>query len=213
MSLIAVTAIGAGAAWAAGLNTYAVICALGLLGSTGHLELPPDLMVLTNPLVIAAAGFMYCVEFFADKIPGVDSIWDVLHTFVRIPAGAILAAASFGQMDPALQIAAFLVGGGLAASSHATKAAGRVVINASPEPISNWTASITEDVIAISSVYLALNHPVLLLVVVTSAVTLTVVLLPKLWHAIQRLRQKFISLFDRKTNERTNRPVSAPENL
>lgn len=211
MSLMAVTAIGAGAAWASGINTYAVICALGLLGSTGHLVLPPSLAMLTNPLVIVAAGFMYCVEFFADKIPGVDSVWDVLHTFVRIPAGAILAAASFGQMDPALQIAAFLVGGGLAASSHVTKAAGRILINTSPEPVSNWTASVMEDVVAISSIYLALNHPVLLLIALTGVVGLTIILLPNLWGAILLLVGKVKALLGLNPSASPKLPVTKVE--
>ena len=100
MDIIASIALGAGAAWASGINVYAVILALGVLGGTGHLALPPDLKILTNPLIIAAAGFMYCVEFFADKTPGVDSVWDALHTFIRIPAGAMLAAGTFGHLDP-----------------------------------------------------------------------------------------------------------------
>ena len=159
MDIIASIALGAGAAWASGINVYAVILALGVLGGTGHLALPSDLQILTNPLIIAAAGFMYCVEFFADKTPGVDSVWDALHTFIRIPAGAMLAAGTFGHLDPVLQIVAFLLGGTLAATSHATKAGARVLINTSPEPVSNWTASLIEDVVALSTIWGATHHP------------------------------------------------------
>ena len=187
MDIIASIALGAGAAWASGINVYAVILALGVLGGTGHLALPADLQILTNPLIIAAAGFMYCVEFFADKTPGVDSVWDALHTFIRIPAGAMLAAGTFGHLDPVLQIVAFLLGGTLAATSHATKAGARVLINTSPEPVSNWTASLTEDVIAFSTIWGATQHPAAWLAVLAVIMALTVWALPKVWSGVARL--------------------------
>src|SRR5690606_13897260 len=134
-----------GVSWASGINLYAVLLVLGWGGSTGHIDLPAELSVLEDPLVIAAAGIMYFVEFFADKIPGIDSVWDAIHTFIRIPAGAMLAAGAVGDVTPALEIAAGILGGGIAATSHATKASTRLLINTSPEPVSNWSASLSED--------------------------------------------------------------------
>ena len=132
-----------GVAWASGINLYAALLVIGLLGATGSIALPEHLQLLSHPLVLAAAGFMYLVEFIADKIPGVDSTWDAIHTFIRIPAGAVLAAGMAGSVDPAISLAAAVVGGGLAAGTHATKAGTRVLINTSPEPFSNWTASVS----------------------------------------------------------------------
>jgi len=148
-----------GAAWASGINLYAAILVLGVLGATENIVLPAGLEVLMNPLVIGAAGVMYLVEFFADKVPGVDTGWDTLHTFIRIPAGALLAAGAVGDVNPAVAIAAGLMGGGLAAASHATKAGTRVLINTSPEPFSNWTASVVEDVAVVGGLWTALHYP------------------------------------------------------
>ena len=115
MDLAHVIALSMGLAWASGLNLYAAILMLGVMGATGHIALPPDLEPLTHPVVIAAAAFMYCVEFFADKVPGVDTGWDTLHTFIRIPAGAVLAAGAIGDVSLPAQIAAALIGGSLSA--------------------------------------------------------------------------------------------------
>ncbi len=177
------TAVG----WGSGINLYATVFMLGLLSQTGHLTLPPDLQILADPLVMAAAGLMYCVEFFADKTPGVDSGWDAIHTFIRIPAGAALAMGAVGEVDPAVQVAALLLGGSLAATSHAAKAGARVLINTSPEPFSNWTASITEDLAVIGAMWAALNHPWLFLTALGLFLLLMVWLLPKLWRGIKRL--------------------------
>ena len=124
METIDTIALMLGAAWASGINLYAAVLVLGWLGGSGHVDLPPDLQVLSNPLVMLAAGGMYAVEFFADKVPGVDTGWDALHTFIRIPAGALMAAGAAQGLDvgPAAELAALLVGGGIAATSHATKA-------------------------------------------------------------------------------------------
>ena len=195
MDMTATVALAAGAAWASGINAYAVIFMLGVLGSTGYLELPPRLEILTDPLVIIAAGVMYCVEFFADKTPGVDTAWDAIHSFVRIPAGAILAAASFGHMDPALQIAAFLLGGGLAATSHITKAGSRILINTSPEPFTNWAASVSEDVVVIGALWTALRHPVFFLVMLAAVLALTIWALPRLWRGVARLGARIRRFF------------------
>lgn len=195
MEMTAGIALAAGAAWASGINVYAVMLVLGLLGSTGNMTLPADLEILMNPLVIAAAGLMYCVEFFADKTPGVDTGWDAIHTFIRIPAGAVVAAAALGEMDPAIQVAAFIVGGGLAASSHAVKAGTRVMLNTSPEPVSNWTASVTEDVIVVGGLWAALNHPLIFLIVLAIIIAFTIWFLPKLWSVIKQVGRSLKAFF------------------
>ena len=185
IELTSTVALAAGMAWASGINLYAALLMMGILGSTGSLALPSDLEILTHPLVMTAAGFMYCVEFFADKTPGVDTGWDVLHTFIRIPAGATLAAAAVGELDPALQLAAFIIGGGLAASSHAAKAGSRAMINTSPEPVTNWSASVTEDVVVIGGLWTALHYPVIFLILLLVFMLLLVWLLPKLFRALR----------------------------
>ncbi len=176
-----------GVGWASGLNLYAAILMLGILGASGNVVLPPELQVLTSPLVIVAAIIMYLVEFFADKVPGVDTGWDTIHTFIRIPAGALLAAGAVGPVNPALAVAAALLGGGMAALSHATKAGTRVLINTSPEPFTNWTASITEDVMVIGGIWAALHHPWLFLVLLTAFILLAIWLLPKIWQGIKKV--------------------------
>jgi len=138
--LISILALTMGVGWASGINLYAVVLVLGLAGSTGNIDLPPELAVVQNPMVIMAAGVMYFVEFIADKVPGVDTGWDILHTFIRIPAGAMLAVGAVGDVTPALEIAAGLMGGTMAGASHLTKFSTRALINTSPEPFSNWAA-------------------------------------------------------------------------
>ena len=193
--VIAIIAITMGVGWASGINLYATLLALGLMANLGHVTLPGELQVLADPLVIAAAGLMYMVEFGADKIPGVDTGWDAIHTFIRIPAGALLAASAIGDMSPALQIAAALVGGSLAATSHATKAGGRVMINTSPEPMTNWAASIGEDVAVIFGLWAALQYPWLFLILLVLFIAMVIWLLPKIWAGVKgivrRLRQLF----------------------
>lgn len=184
--------------WASGLNVYAAVFMLGVLGATGNVVLPPDLHILTHPAVLIASGFMYVVEFFADKMPGVDSGWDVLHTFIRIPAGVVLAAAAVGNVDPALVLAAAIVGGMLSAGSHAAKAGTRVLINSSPEPFTNWTASVLEDILVIFGLWLALSHPYLFLLLLVLFVLFILWLLPRLWKAIKRLFGLVARFFGRK---------------
>jgi len=187
MSVVETIALAMGIGWASGINLYAAICMLGILGSTGHLALPPDLLILQDPLVIAAAGFMYVVEFFADKVPGVDTGWDVIHTFIRIPAGAVLAAGAVGDLAPGAELAAAIAGGTLAAGAHATKAGTRAIINTSPEPVTNWTASIVEDVAVIGGLWVALQNPWLFLVGLVIFFAFAVWLLPKIWRGIKRV--------------------------
>lgn len=191
----AIIALSMGVAWASGINLYAAILMLGLLGSSGNLVLPADLQVLTNPLVIFAAGAMYLVEFVADKIPGVDNSWDTLHTFIRIPAGAMLAAGAVGEMDPAVSLAAAIVGGGLAAGAHATKAGSRVLINTSPEPFSNWMTSLGEDVVVIAGLWTALNYPLVFIALLLLFVVMMVWLLPKIWRGVKLVFTALISFF------------------
>lgn len=164
--LISTIAIAMGASWVSGINLYASVATLGLLGRFAHLRLPGELEVLTSWWVIGVALALYLVEFFADKIPLVDSTWDVIHTFVRIPAGAVLAAGAFGDFDRSIQVIALLLGGGLAFSSHGTKAATRAMLNVSPEPVSNVVASVAEDILAVVSIVCSVFLPVVLFIIV-----------------------------------------------
>ena len=164
--LISTIAIAMGASWVSGINLYATVATLGLLSRFAHLPLPGELQVLTSWWVIGVAVVLYVIEFFADKIPIIDSTWDVIHTFIRIPAGAVLAAGAFGDFDRSIQVIALLLGGGLALSSHGTKAATRAMLNVSPEPVSNIVASVLEDILAVVSVICSMFLPVLLFVIV-----------------------------------------------
>lgn len=193
--IASILALSMGVAWASGLNLYAAILTLGLLGYSGNLTLPTDLQVLANPVVLFAAGAMYLIEFAADKVPGVDNAWDTLHTFIRIPAGAALAAGAVGAVDPAVTLAAALVGGSLAASTHATKAGSRALINTSPEPFSNWVASLSEDALAVAGIWTALHYPWLFVVFLILFIILMIWLLPKIWRGVSRLIAALRSLF------------------
>ncbi len=190
-----IIALSMGAAWAAGINLYAAIATLGILSVTGNMILPPDLQVLANPLVIGAACLMFAVEFVADKMPGVDTGWDTIHTFIRIPAGALLAAGAVGDVDPAVSLAAALMGGTLAAGTHGIKAGSRLLINTSPEPLTNWTASIVEDIVVIGGIWTAVNHPWLFFVLLALFILLMIWLLPRLWRGIKMLATKIKQLF------------------
>jgi hypothetical protein len=180
MSLFATLALAMGTAWVSGINLYAAVATLGLLGRFANLQLPGELSVLTNWWVIGVALALYLIEFIADKIPVVDSIWDIIHTFIRIPAGAVLAAAALGDFDKGVQVVAFMVGGGLALSSHGTKAATRAVLNTSPEPVTNVVASVGEDVVAVSSVVLAAFYPIIIIIVVVLGLLISIIVLPKI---------------------------------
>lgn len=180
-------ALTLGASWASGINLYAAILVLGFLGATGSVTLPAGLELLSDPLVMIAAGAMYLIEFFTDKVPGVDTAWDGLHTFIRIPAGALMAAGAVGDVGPAAELAVALVGGGVAAAAHAAKAGTRVLINTSPEPFTNWAASITEDIGVVGGLLLALNHPAVFLALLALFFVLLIWLLPRLWRGIRRV--------------------------
>jgi hypothetical protein len=197
MDVVHTIALSMGVGWASGINLYAAVFMLGFMGSTGYMELPPELQFLSDPLVLVAAGFMYLVEFFADKTPGVDSGWDAVHTFIRIPAGAALAAGAVGDVSAPVALAAGLVGGTLAAGSHVAKAGARAVINTSPEPFTNWAASLGEDVAVIAGLWAALNYPVVFLALLVVFVILVVWLLPKIWRALKRIFGYLARLFGR----------------
>ncbi len=176
-----------GASWVSGINLYACVATLGLLSRFANLQLPGELEMLTNWWVIGVAATLYLVEFVADKVPLVDSTWDVVHTFIRIPAGAVLGAAAFGEFDKSVQAIAFLLGGGLALSSHGTKAAARAIINASPEPVSNIVLSTLEDVLAVISVLLSVFFPILLFGVVGLGLVVTAIVLPRIFRFFRQV--------------------------
>ena len=180
-------ALAALLAWASGLRLYMVVFAMGMAGYHGYVDLPKGLEVLQHPWVIGAAGFMVAMEFLADKVPAIDSAWDAIHTFIRIPAGALLAAGATGESLTPLTIAAGLLGGTITAGTHFTKAGGRAVINTSPEPFSNWGASFTEDALVMSGIWVALTHPVVFLVLLAIFLLLLAWLIPKVWRGVRTI--------------------------
>jgi type II secretory pathway component PulF len=185
MDIIQSVALAGGMAWASGMRLYAVVFTAGLLGRFGYLLLPSTLQVLENPIVLGIAGFMLVMEFLADKIPAVDSVWDGIHTFIRIPAGALLAALALGDHDPAWMVAAGLIGGTLTAGTHAAKAGNRALINTSPEPFSNIATSFSEEALVATGLFTAFQYPVLFLVLLTVFAVLLIWLLPKLLRAVR----------------------------
>ncbi len=190
MSLFTTLVLAMGSSWVSGINLYITVATLGLLGRFAGLQLPGDLSVLTNWWIIGIALFLVLVEFFADKVPLVDSTWDVIHTFIRIPAGAVLAATAFGDFNLGVQVIAFLLGGGLALSSHGTKAATRAAINTSPEPVSNITASFIEDFVALGSLLLAAFHPAVFIGFFAVIVVASIVMLPRIIRSLRRFFRK-----------------------
>lgn len=191
MSIVETVALSAGLAWASGIRLYLVLFLAGLLARLGYLELPEPLSVLSHPLVLGASGAMLVVEFIADKVPAIDSTWDALHTFIRIPAGAFLAAAALGTADPAWVAAAAILGGSIAAGAHLMKAGGRALINTSPEPISNLLASTTEDLLVPVGLFTAIVAPVAFLIGLAAFALLSAWLLPKLWRGIRGVSARF----------------------
>jgi len=181
-------AVALALAWGAGMRAYVVIFAVGLAGALGWVELPAHLSVLQHPLVLGASGFMTLVEFFADKLPWLDSLWDSVHTFIRIPAGAALVAAMFGDSGTAVTVAAALLGGTVAAGTHFAKSGTRAAINTSPEPFSNWTASFSEDALVPLGLWLAVAHPVAFLILLALFTVGAVLLLRTIWRGLRALR-------------------------
>jgi len=211
MEPIQTIALTLGSAWASGINLYATILVLGYMGITGDITLPAQLQILSNPLVLGAAGLMYVVEFFADKIPGVDTGWDLLHTFIRVPAGAVIAAGMAQGLDisQGAEFAAMLVGGGIAATSHATKTGSRMLINSSPEPVTNWTASIGEDVAVIGGLWVSLHYPWAFVAALVLFLLLALWLLPKIWRLLKQGFQAIGRFFRRRRLEQEGKLPSA----
>ncbi|MDD9918217.1 MAG: DUF4126 domain-containing protein [Rhodospirillaceae bacterium] len=192
MDALSIITLAMGAAWASGINLYATVLLVGLLGTFGLVPLPDGLSPLTSPIVLGVAGVAYVIEFFADKIPGLDSIWDGIHTFIRIPAGAAMAAGATAGLGEDYMVALALLGGAaVAAGSHATKAGSRAVINTSPEPVTNWAASFFEDVLVVVGLLLALFKPAVFLIFVLVFFLAALWLLPKIWRGLRRLHQRF----------------------
>lgn len=180
-------AVAAALAWGAGLRAYLVIFLVGLAGALGWFQLPEHLRLLQHPLVLGASGFMSFVEFFADKLPWVDSVWDAVHSFIRIPAGAALAAAVFGDSGAAVALAAAILGGTLAAGVHFAKAGTRAALNTSPEPFSNWSASLAEDALVPAGLWLAAAHPLAFFALLLLFLVAAALLLRIIWRGLRRL--------------------------
>ncbi len=187
MDLIQTIALSAGLAWASGLRLYLVVFLAGLLSNFGYLHLPETLSVLQNPLVIGVAGLMAFAELIADKIPAFDSLWDGFQTFIRIPAGALLAAFAMGEVDPAWAVAAGLIGGTITAGTHFAKAGSRLAINTSPEPFSNWIASFGEEGMVLGGLWAMLASPLVFLGLLVVFLALASWLLTRFWSLLSRL--------------------------
>src|SRR5438309_4775003 len=182
-----VAATGLGSAWLSGINLYATVLTLGLLQRFGLARLPGDLGYLSEGWVIGLAALLYLIEFVADKVPAVDSIWDAIHTFIRVPAGAVLAASAFADFDPGVRWIALLAGGGVALSSHGAKAATRLAANTSPEPFSNIALSVLEDLVAVGASVLMAFHPLVILGVVAAFLVSAVWLGRRIVRAVRGL--------------------------
>ena len=199
--IVQIISLTLGVAWASGINLYAAIFVMGLSGNTGYIDLPENLLILTDPLVIGAAGFMYLIEFVVDKIPGLDTGWDTFHTFICIPAGVVLSAKAVGDVNTPLLLAAGIVGGGVTAGTHATKAGSRALINTSPEPFTNWAASISKDVTVFAGLWAALQYPLLFLGLFICFILLAIWLLPKIWKGIKTIFGGLMRILGRRSDD------------
>ncbi len=187
MEWFSTLSLALGSAWTSGINLYATVAVLGLLQKFGATKLPGGLDALDNWWIIGFGIGLYLIEFFADKIPYVDSVWDVVHTFIRVPAGAVVAYAATNQMDASIYIPAALVGGGLALSSHGTKTALRVGANLSPEPVSNWVLSLSEDAIAFVGIFLAVFAPIVIASILVIFALGFIWFFPKVFRRLRRM--------------------------
>ena len=209
MGTVETLALAMGTAWTSGINLYATVAVLGLAHHAGMIDLPSELQeTVANPFVIGVASVMYLVEFFADKIPYVDNAWDSIHTFIRVPAGALLAAGAVGDTAPALELAAMLGGGTVALVSHGTKATARLAVNTSPEPFSNWIVSIGEDLAVIGGLWLSFQHPWVMLTFLILFLLFAVWLIPKLFRLAKRGFQALRSWL--RGERQRNAPLEAP---
>jgi Domain of unknown function (DUF4126) len=184
---MSVAALASGLSWASGIRLYMTLFVAGWFGRAGWIDLPPALEVLQSTWVLAATGALLIVEFLADKVPGIDSAWDALQTFIRVPAGAVLGAATLGAMDPQWTTLAAILGGVFAAGAHVTKAGSRALINTSPEPFSNWAASFSEELAVLGGLWAAFFHPWILFVFLAVFFVAALWLLPKLWRGLRWL--------------------------
>jgi hypothetical protein len=197
MGAVETAALAAGLSWASGLRLYAALFTAGMLHWFNVMTLPQPLQILAHPVVLAASGVMLAVEFLVDKVPGLDSIWDSVHTFIRIPAGAVLAAGAFAQLDPVWVTTAAILGGMIAGSSHLTKAGTRAALNTSPEPVSNWAASLTEDVATIGGLTLAVFNPWVFLALLAVFIVFALWFIPKVFRFIRTIISRLRSVFAR----------------
>jgi Domain of unknown function (DUF4126) len=195
MGAVETAALAAGLSWASGLRLYAALFTAGMLNWFNVMKLPDALQVLSNPVVLTASGIMLAVEFLVDKVPGLDSIWDSVHTFIRIPAGAVLAAGAFADLDPVWATTAAILGGVIAGSSHLTKSGARAAINTSPEPVSNWAASLTEDVVTIGGLTLAIFNPWVFLGLLVVFIVFALWFVPKIFRFIRTIIGRLRSVF------------------
>jgi len=191
-------ALAGAVGWASGIRLYLVLLLTGLAGYMGWMQLPQGLHLLANPVVLGASGFMVFVEFFADKIPGLDSLWDVVHTVIRIPAGAALAAGVFSADSAAMSLVAALVGGTLASTSFAAKATSRAAINTSPEPFSNIGTSLVEDSLVPAGLWLAVAHPFVFMPLLLVVLVLSVWLIRRCWRFLKQLFTRVTRIFSGK---------------
>ncbi len=185
MDAVSSLALASSLSWASGLRLYATVCIIGLLAKFNYIHLPKSWDILSDPIVISVAGILMIIEFLADKIPYFDSAWDSIQTFIRIPAGALLAMGAINSNDPMIATIAALLGGSLTGLTHATKAGSRALINTSPEPVSNIAASFGEEGLLLGGGWLALTHPMVLIGVLIFFVLVMLWLIPKLWRGIQ----------------------------
>ncbi len=193
MNPIQTLSLALGAGFSSGLNLYATVATLGLLQRFGVVHLPASLQALGHPWVIGIAAALYLVEFLADKIPYVDTVWDFIHTFIRPPAAALLAYAAAGGAGAEWRWGAALLAGGVALTSHGTKASARAAVNASPEPFSNWSLSLGEDVLAVWLSWMATAHPVATTVIVAALLALCSFLLYRLFRFARRAFQRLLA--------------------
>ena len=190
MELISNLALAGGLSWASGLRLYITVFAVGMMNKFGYIDLPATLDILSNPIVIAVAGILAVIEFLADKIPYVDTAWDSIQTFIRIPAGALLAMGAINTSDPITATIAALLGGSLAGATHATKAGSRALINTSPEPVSNIAASFGEESALITGGWLVFAHPAVFIGLLCGFILLLFWLLPKVWRGVKMVLSK-----------------------
>lgn len=187
---LSAAALAGGLSWSSGIRLYMTLFLAGWFGRAGWIDLPPALEVLESPWLMAVTGGLLLIEFLADKVPGVDSAWDAVQTFIRVPAGAILGAAAIGHMAPEWTAVAALLGGTFAGAAHLTKAGSRALINTSPEPFSNWAASLSEDVLVVAALWAAFFYPWLLIAFLAVFFLLALWLVPKLWRGLRWLFRK-----------------------